>query len=145
MDMPSDKSYTCVDCGRTFIYKNRTALFHQHMMETNDDWKKQRHCPECKSKREKCKKCGKMILYYEVNDGLCKSCRENTVFETRSCKDCGRAFEITYSEKKYFDSKGFSYPRKCEICHKNKNSNGNNGGSDSGSSRGGFFSRLFGL
>lgn len=145
MDMPSDKSYTCVDCGRTFIYKNRTALFHQRMKATNDDWKNQRHCPECKAKKEKCSRCGKMIPYYELNDGMCKDCRENTVYERRTCKDCGRSFSITYAEKKYFDSKGFSYPRKCETCRKNKNSGGNNNGSGSGSKRGGFFGGIFGF
>ena len=145
MDMPSDKSYTCVDCGRTFIYKNRTALFHQRMKATNDDWKNQRHCPECKAKKEKCSRCGKMIPYYELNDGMCKDCRENTVYERRTCKDCGRSFSITYAEKKYFDSKGFSYPRKCETCRKNRNSSGNNSGSGSGSKGGGFFGGIFGF
>ena len=145
MDMPSDKSYTCVDCGRTFIYKNRTAIFHQRMKATNDDWKKQRHCPECKAKKEKCSRCGKMIPYYEINDGMCKDCRENTVFERRTCKDCGRPFSITYAEKKYYDSKGFSYPKKCEPCRKNKNSGRNGNGSSSGSKRGGFFGGFFGL
>lgn len=145
MDMPSDKSYTCVDCGRTFIYKNRTALFHQRMRATNDDWKNQRHCPECKAKKAKCSGCGKMVPYYEINDGLCKDCRENTVFERRTCKECGRSFSITYAEKKYFDSKGFSYPRKCEICRKNKNSGGNSGSSKSGTKRGGFFGGIFGF
>ena len=145
MDMPSDKSYTCVDCGRTFIYKNRTAIFHQRMKATNDDWKKQRHCPECKAKKEKCSRCGKMIPYYEINDGMCKDCRENTVFERRTCKDCGRPFSITYAEKKYYDSKGFSYPKKCEPCRKNKNSGRNGNGSSSGSKRGGFFGGFFGF
>lgn len=145
MDMPSDKSYTCVDCGRTFIYKNRTALFHQRMKATNDDWKNQRHCPECKAKKEKCSRCGKMIPYYEMNDGMCKDCRENTVFERRICKDCGCSFSITYAEKKYYDSKGFSYPKKCESCRKNKNSDRKGNGSSSESKRGGFFSGLFGF
>ena len=55
-------------------------------------------------------------------------------------KKCG-----AYAEKKYFDSKGFSYPRKCEICRKNKNSGGNSGSSKSGTKRGGFFGGIFGF
>ena len=86
-----------------------------------------------------------MIPYYEINDGICKDCRENTVFERRTCKDCGRPFSITYAEKKYYDSKGFSYPKKCEPCRKNKNSGRNGNGSSSGSKRGGFFGGFFGL
>lgn len=143
MDMPSDKSYTCVDCGRTFIYKNRTALFHKKMRATNDNWKIQRHCPECKSKKEKCSQCGKMVPYYELYDGLCKDCQESTVFQRRTCV-CGHSFTITYAEKKYYDSKGFAYPKKCELCRKNKSSGSNNGG-NSGSGHGGFFGGIFGF
>lgn len=138
MDMPSDKSYTCVDCGRTFIYKNRTALFHQRMRATNDDWKNQRHCPECKSKKEKCSRCGKIYPFYEVKGGYCKDCR-SIEHERRTCKNCGRSFSITYGDKMFYDSKGWEYPVKCKNCRDNKNSGGNSNGSNSGSKRGGFF------
>jgi hypothetical protein len=120
IDLPSKISYTCVDCGRTFIYKIRTALFHRRMRETNDNWKNQRHCPECKAKKEPCCRCKRVVPYYEMSNGMCRDCQSNTVYMQPTCRGCGRTFPITYAEKRYFDSKGFSYPKKCESCRKEK-------------------------
>ena len=35
---------------------------------------------------------------------------------TRQCKDCGKSFTISEGHQKWFKSKRFSYPVRCEEC-----------------------------
>lgn len=35
---------------------------------------------------------------------------------TRQCKDCGKSFVITEGQQKWFKSKKFSFPVRCEAC-----------------------------
>ena len=35
---------------------------------------------------------------------------------TRQCKDCGKSFGINEGQQKWFKSKGFSFPVRCEAC-----------------------------
>ena len=35
---------------------------------------------------------------------------------TRQCKDCNKSFTISEGQQKWFKSKGFSYPVRCEEC-----------------------------
>ena len=35
---------------------------------------------------------------------------------TRPCKDCGKPFVINEGQQKWFKSKGFSFPVRCEAC-----------------------------
>lgn len=35
---------------------------------------------------------------------------------TRQCKDCGKSFVINEGLQKWFKSKGFSFPVRCEAC-----------------------------
>ena len=34
----------------------------------------------------------------------------------RTCKDCNKEFHISEGQQKWFKSKGFSYPVRCEAC-----------------------------
>lgn len=120
MEKPSDVSYCCVDCGRTFIYKNSTAIFHKYMKQTQEEWHDQRHCPECKAKMEVCNKCGNEVPLYQIKYdkkkyGYCRDCRETT-FETRTCVNCGQAFDITYGEMLFYEERHYDLPRKCDSC-----------------------------
>lgn len=74
MERPSDVSYTCVDCHRTYIYNWETALFHERMREKDASWRMQKHCPECKSKKEPCRSCGSYVSFYLLNSGFCPEC-----------------------------------------------------------------------
>ena len=83
--------------------------------------------------RYSCARCGCELLYtnYQkfIKHGkrheICRDCYEkrNTIYQRRSCKDCGSTFEITYGEKEYFEKKGFSLPTRCEKCRGKQNFN----------------------
>lgn len=36
------------------------------------------------------------------------------------CVDCGQTFELTEGEKEFFESKGFSLPKRCKPCRVEK-------------------------
>lgn len=125
----SDVSFTCVDCGKTYYYSNRTALYHKMKKELDADWHDQKHCRDCKSKTITCKGCGKMIPYYYSSDGYCRDCNGKRVFRTVRCRYCGNPFDITYSQKEFCDRKGYNYPTKCPNCKSNGTTGGYKGGS----------------
>lgn len=39
------------------------------------------------------------------------------------CKDCGREFDFTVGEQKFFTEKGFSDPVRCKECRNKKKNN----------------------
>lgn len=128
LEEPSDVSFTCVDCGRKFIYTNRTAIYHARKREQDDSWKTQKHCRDCKSKMTKCACCGKNVPLFRVNasNGYCFDCekerrirdqaRRNAIYRNQRCQDCGRYFEITVGEHESLASKGFTDPIRCKPC-----------------------------
>ncbi|MBR1647213.1 MAG: zinc-ribbon domain containing protein [Selenomonadaceae bacterium] len=110
-----DKIYAkCKLCGKEFV----------------EDSLEQGICRACLHDGEKyqCERCGGEIIYTNYQKyikrakryKICRACfeRTNTIFERRSCKDCGRTFEITYGQKEFFDAKGMSLPTRCEVCRK---------------------------
>lgn len=38
----------------------------------------------------------------------------------QNCIDCGAEFEITDGEKSFFESKGFTLPKRCKSCRAKK-------------------------
>ena len=119
IDKQSDVSFTCVCCGRKFFYTNRAAIFHQ-IKEKESNWKKQRHCADCKRKTVSCPTCGKKHPIYEGdNDGYCFICHKNRVYKRVSGR-CGHYFDITFGEHDFFEKKGLSEPTRCPVCRKNK-------------------------
>lgn len=75
IDKKSTVNFTCVNCGKTFYYTNRTALFHKQMKKQDADWKDQRHCRDCKNKKLRCTHCGKDVPFYWLKNGMCPDCR----------------------------------------------------------------------
>ena len=75
---PSEVSFTCQDCGRTFKYTNKTAIYHMRMRELDDSWRTQRHCSDCKRKTAKCARCGKEVPMFRINrsNGFCFDCEK---------------------------------------------------------------------
>lgn len=128
LEEPSDISFTCVDCGRTFIYTNRTAIYHIRMKNRIDDWKKQRHCRDCKNKTTKCLCCMKEVPVYRINpnNGYCFECdmihkqnekiRREQPWKTVRCKDCGSFFEITVGEHESAMARGHDDFIRCKSC-----------------------------
>ncbi len=85
-------------------------------------------CRTCLSDGDKyhCERCGREMIYTNYQKyikhakryKICRDCYEkrNTIWNRRTCKNCGRMFEITLGEKEYFDKKGFALPTRCENC-----------------------------
>ena len=85
-------------------------------------------CPSCLNNGEKylCKSCGCEMIYTNYQKyikhakryDICHKCyeKENSIYERRICKNCGTAFNITWGEKKYFESKNMSLPTRCKNC-----------------------------
>ena len=131
----SDISFTCVDCDRTFIYTNKTAIFHARMKKRDDSWRTQKHCRDCKSKMTKCTYCKKDVPLFRTNksNGYCFDCesnrrahdqaRRNAVYRNVACQDCRRYFEITVGEHESLALKGFSDPTRCKPCREARKRN----------------------
>lgn len=136
-DAKSDVSYTCEDCHKVYYYTNETAIYHRRQRAANQDWKKQRHCDDCKRKVLLCSECKKPFPYYQLRDGRCHTCNEswrNTTYRRIYCKDCGNYFDFTNGEREYLQKKGYSDPTRCKNCRDRKKT-GNGGYQGSTSSR----------
>lgn len=143
IEKKSDVGFTCVDCGKTYYYTNRTALFHKQMKKKDAEWKDQKHCRDCKNKTMVCSQCGKEFPFYRLKHGICLDCRsenENKVYRVVKCKTCGRSFELTYRDKEFFERKEMNLPKNCPDCRGKKKRNGGGGSSSKGS----FWDKLFG-
>lgn len=47
------------------------------------------------------------------------SCDSNTSVQ-KTCRDCGKSFEITRAERIFFESRGLALPKRCADCRKAK-------------------------
>ncbi len=45
------------------------------------------------------------------------SCDSNTSVQ-KTCRDCGKNFEITRAERIFFESRGLALPKRCPACRK---------------------------
>ena len=144
LEKQSNVSFKCEDCGRTFYYSNRTALFHRLRKMQDSEWKDQKHCSDCKRKTAPCKSCGQEMPFYRLKHGLCATCNQsrlNRVYETRSCRDCHRPFEITVKDYEYFTGQGMSLPIRCKPCRDLKKAGFSN--KPTPPPKKGFFGRFF--
>lgn len=46
--------------------------------------------------------------------------------KTIICKDCGNDFTLTVTEQNWYKEMGFSEPKRCFVCRRNKRNNNNN-------------------
>lgn len=79
-----------------------------------------------------CAKCHKPFSTADDNITLCRECmnkdlkaeavaelaRQSAVAETRTCRYCGKEYNITVGEKEFLEGKGFSLPNYCSDCRK---------------------------
>lgn len=103
--------------------------------DVEEDRTEQGICRDCLKKGETyhCARCRCEMIYtnYQkyikrsAKHEICKDCynRENMVYKTICCSECGRTFEITNREKEFYDSKGFQLPKKCKDCRGHKTYN----------------------
>ena len=124
LEKQSNVSFTCEDCGRTYYYSNRTALFHRLRKTQDSTWKDQKHCSDCKKKTMLCRSCGKELPVYRLKNGLCATCNQNrlnSVYERRICRDCSSYFDITVKDYEFYMSRpDMSMPVRCKRCREMK-------------------------
>jgi tRNA A-37 threonylcarbamoyl transferase component Bud32 len=106
------KKITCKTCGDIFAIPNRIV----------DDYKvKNRNLPTqceiCRNLKKNCTKCRKTIPSGQSVD-LCENCSGIYI----KCSQCYSQFFFSDGEKKFFDKKGLSYPKKCKNCKSNSSS-----------------------
>ncbi|MCL2377942.1 MAG: hypothetical protein FWC77_02345 [Defluviitaleaceae bacterium] len=96
--------------------------------DVDEERTEQGYCRDCLNKGETyhCAQCSCEITYTNFQKLIrgskrhdtCKSCndRKYEVFRSEICPICGSVFDITYRDKDFFASKGFSLPKKCHDC-----------------------------
>lgn len=53
-----------------------------------------------------------------IPNALSAAQRDNTVSIQKTCRDCGKAFEISRSERIFFESHNMALPKRCPACRK---------------------------
>lgn len=91
-------------------------------------------CSECRKKGNEiiqvgiCCVCGEPITTkrytfekysHTINIEMHKECSQ-AIYTRLTCKECYSAFSITYGEKRNFEGKGLSLPKRCSRCRKNR-------------------------
>jgi len=111
------KELNCA-CGRKFAIPNKKV--EEFKIK---GWKLPTKCEVCRKIKDpdlkKCTKCNKQ--FKDKHNNLCQNCRGKNI----SCSSCYKTFFFSDGEKKFYDKKNLSYPKKCEECRNNK-SNSNN-------------------
>jgi hypothetical protein len=55
---------------------------------------------------------------YAILDALSAAQRDDTVSIQKTCRDCGKPFEITKAERFFFESHNMALPKRCPTCRK---------------------------
>ena len=53
-----------------------------------------------------------------IPDALSAAQRDDTVSIQKTCRDCGKPFEITKAERFFFESHNMALPKRCPTCRK---------------------------
>lgn len=122
LGQPSGTHFVCKSCGKSFYYDFGTLFKYEKLVETKD-FSMPTHCPYCRSDKQKCTVCGKLVPVYRINsEGLCidcaKSAREKIAIRY-SCK-CGRTIELTQGEYDFHMERFGHLPKLCKQCKDNR-------------------------
>lgn len=105
-----DHTYTCKDCGETFVLtKDEYEYF------TSNGLKLPVRCKACRSYRRNSKN-----LAAARGESEKLNANPNPVVETRVCKDCGKTFTISADEAGWFKGHDYALPVRCKACRHNR-------------------------
>lgn len=120
------KTIICKNCGESF-----DLSYHDKKYFEYKGYPAPSNCKDCRNAKKNyvpvgtCEVCGKTIE--ERGDVIRKigyvpphKHQDCETWKTCRCNNCGNAFDITYRDKKYFESKGYDIPCNCEECRKAK-------------------------
>lgn len=119
---PSQTHFICKSCGKSFYYDFGTLFKYERLVETKD-FHMPTHCPYCRSDKQKCVCCGKMVPTYRINEkGMCFDCakRERERIAKRYLCTCGREIILTQGEVDFYMEKFGRLPQRCKQCRDNR-------------------------
>lgn len=110
----------CEKCNKPFsVYPNSTETLCAKCKEAvlEDTLRRNGHAPQhtmvrnvFDSVREK----------YSVKDAEIEASWDERTSVQKTCRDCGKPFEITRAERVFFESRGLALPKRCVDCRKAK-------------------------
>lgn len=106
----------CRTCNDIFAIPNKRVEDYN-----KKGWNLPTECDICRKLKKNCTKCGKSIPNGQ-NETLCENCRGIYI----TCSQCYTQFFFSDGEKRFFDKKELSYPKKCKNCKGNNNTGSNN-------------------
>lgn len=53
-----------------------------------------------------------------VTEAASRAARDSITSIQKTCRDCGKTFEITRAERIFFESRGLTLPKRCPACRK---------------------------
>lgn len=53
-----------------------------------------------------------------VTEAASRAARDSIMSIQKTCRDCGKSFEITRAERIFFESRGLALPKRCPTCRK---------------------------
>ena len=122
----SDTYFVCKSCKIEYYYDYSTLFKYKKLVETKG-FKMPTHCPYCRSDKDSCKECHRIVPTYRLNEmGICPDCakmRSQKIVGSYTCKGCKKIISITQGEMDFYNSKGWEPPTWCKVCRsKRKNS-----------------------
>lgn len=118
LGQPSGTHFVCKSCGKSFYYDFGTLFKYEKLVETKD-FSMPTHCPYCRSDKQKCVSCGKLVPVFRINNkGMCIDCAKDArerIAIRYSCR-CGRTIELTQGEYDFHMKKFGHLPRRCKQC-----------------------------
>lgn len=54
----------------------------------------------------------------KTNNTQPKISSDDAIVDTKECKDCGRTFDVTDGERKFYKQMGWPEPARCYTCRK---------------------------
>lgn len=55
---------------------------------------------------------------FAIVEAKFKASFDSNISIEKTCRDCGKTFEITRAERIFFESRGLALPKRCPTCHK---------------------------
>lgn len=110
----------CAKCNKPFsVYPNSTETLCASCKEMalEDVLRRNGHAPQHTMVRNTAESFKER---YAVKDAEVEASWDKRTSVQKTCRDCGKPFEITRAERIFFESHGLALPKRCTACSKAK-------------------------
>lgn len=118
LGQPSNVHFECRSCRKSFYYDFGTLFKYERLVEKKS-FSMPTHCPYCRSDKQKCTSCGRIVPTYRLNDdGVCFDCAKaarERISKTYYCR-CGNQITLTQGQVDFYMKKFGKLPQKCDQC-----------------------------